>query len=40
MAEFEDLKSHEEMWNLFIRLTVWSSIGITVLLLAMRIFLV
>ncbi len=38
MAELEDLKSHEEMWNLFIRLTVWSSIGIAVLLLAMLIF--
>ena len=37
MAEFEDLKSHEEMWNLFIRLTVWSSIGITVLLLAVAV---
>lgn len=40
MAEFEDLKSHQEMWQLFVRLTVWSSIGITVLLLAMRVFLV
>lgn len=40
MAEFEDLKSHQEMWQLFVRLTVWSSIGITVLLLAMRAFLV
>ncbi|MFM2128678.1 MAG: Bacterial aa3 type cytochrome c oxidase subunit [Pseudomonadota bacterium] len=40
MAEFEDLKSHEEMWSNFIRLTVWSCVGIAILLLAMRVFLV
>lgn len=40
MAEFEDLKSHEDMWKNFMRLTVWSCLAIAVVLLAMRIFLV
>lgn len=40
MAEFEDLKSHEEIWSGFIRVTIWSSVVVAIALLAMRIFLV
>jgi hypothetical protein len=40
MADTEDLKSHEEMWKNFTRLVLYSTIGIAVVLLLMRLFLV
>jgi hypothetical protein len=40
MADTEDLKSHEEMWKNFTRLVLYSAIGIAVVLLLMRLFLV
>ena len=40
MAGTDDLKSHEQMWQLFIKMTIYSSIAVAVALLLMRIFLV
>lgn len=39
MADTDDLKDHEEMWNLFIKLMMYSSAGIIVVLVLMAIFL-
>lgn len=38
MADTDDLKAHEEMWNLFIKLMTYSSISIMVVLALMAIF--
>lgn len=40
MAGTDDLKSHEQMWQLFIKMTIYGSIAVAVTLLLMRIFLV
>jgi hypothetical protein len=39
MADTDDLKAHEEMWNLFIKLMMFSSVGIIIVLVLMAIFL-
>jgi hypothetical protein len=40
MSDSDDLKSHEEMWNLFTKMMLYGSIAVAALLLLMRIFLV
>lgn len=40
MAEFDDLKSHEEMWKNFVKLITYSTVAIVVTLVLMAIFLV
>lgn len=39
MAEFDDLKTHQEMWANFIRLTVWSCAAVATALVLMALFL-
>ena len=39
MAQFDDLKTHQEMWANFTKLTMWLCIGVATTLILMAVFL-